>query len=100
MKRKPLLIFLTLAGIFAIAATTHDYFLMPENFFLHKGDKLNLHLIGGDAFVKQEEVKFQPAKTTRFMLYNGSKKIDLVKAAKDSVAPVLTYVMDNKGQNL
>jgi uncharacterized GH25 family protein len=100
MKRKPLLILLTLAGIFAIAATTHDYFLMPENFFLKKGDKLNLHLIGGDDFVKSEEVRYQPAKTSKFMLYYGSKKVDLMPVAKDSASPVLTYVMENKGQNL
>jgi uncharacterized GH25 family protein len=100
MNKKILLLIITLAGIIGIAATTHDYFLLPENFFMHKGDKLNLHLIGGDEFTKKEEVRYQPGKTTSFMLYNGSKKIDLIKMAKDSAAPVLSYTVENSGQTL
>jgi hypothetical protein len=99
MKRKPLLILLLAAAI-GIAATTHDFFLLPENFFMHKGDKLDLHLLSGDAFVKEGEIGYQPAKTTKFMLYSGSKKIDLSKMSKDSAAPVLTYEMLNPGQGL
>jgi uncharacterized GH25 family protein len=97
---KKYLIIVILAGIIGIAATTHDYFLLPENFFMHKGDKLNLHLIGGDEFTKKEEVKYEPGKTSSFTLYNGSKKIDLTKMAKDSAAPVLSYTVENSGQTL
>ena len=99
MKRTPLLLLLLAAAV-GLAATTHDFFLLPEFFFMHKGDKLNLHLLSGDAFVKDAEISYQPAKTTRFMLYNGSKKIDLTKAAKDSAVPVLNYEMLNTGQSL
>jgi len=99
MKRKPLLLIL-LTAIVGLAAATHDMFLLPEFFFMHKGDKLNLHLIMGDSFVKDAEYAYQPSKTTRFMLYNGSKKIDLIKAAKDSAMPVLSYDMVNAGQTL
>lgn len=99
MKRTPILI-LILAGLIGIAATTHDYFLVPESFFLHKGDKLNLHLLTGDTFIKQDEIKYQPSKTTRFMLYEGSKKTDLMKAAKDGAAPLISYPLENKGQAL
>lgn len=99
MKRTPLLLLLLAAAI-GLAATTHDFFLLPELFFMHKGDKLNLHLLSGDAFVKDAEISYQPAKITRFMLYNGSKKIDLTKAAKDSAVPVLNYEMLNTGQSL
>jgi uncharacterized GH25 family protein len=98
-KRTPILL-LILAGAIGLAATTHDFFLLPELFFMHKGDKLNLHLISGDAFTKDAEIAYQPAKTTRFMLYNGSKKIDLSKAAKDSATPVLNYQIVNTGQSL
>jgi len=98
MKRSFLLILLFAATIGL--ASTHDYFLLPENFFMHKGDKLDLHLLAGDVFTKQEEIKYQPGKTAKFMLYEGSKKTDLTKAAKDSVAPVLTYTMQNTGQAL
>src|SRR4051812_20063114 len=89
-----------LAAAIMLAAANHDYFLLPESFFLHKGDKLNLHLISGDMFTKDEEVKYQPAKTAKFMLYEGSKKTDLTKAAKDTAAPILTYTMMNSGQAL
>jgi len=99
MKRKPLLLIL-ITAIVGLAAATHDMFLLPEFFFMHKGDKLNLHLIMGDSFVKDAEYVYQPSKTTRFMLYNGSKKVDLIKAAKDSAMPVLSYNMVNAGQTL
>jgi len=98
-RRKPLLV-LILAAAIGLAATTHDYFLLPENFFMHKGDKLNLHLIMGDQFVKQEEVRYQPKKTSTFMLYQGSKKFDLIKVAKDSAVPLIDYTMLNSGQGL
>ena len=99
MKRTPLLLLIFAAAI-GLAATTHDFFLLPEYFFMHKGYKLNLHLLSGDQFVKEAEVAYQPAKTTRFMLYNGSKKIDLIKTAKDSAMPVLSYEMVYPGQSL
>jgi hypothetical protein len=67
-KKKIPLFLLIIAAAIGLAATTHDYFLMPENFFMHKGDKLNLHLIMGDQFIKQEEIGYQSKKTTPFML--------------------------------
>ena len=66
-KKKIPLILLVLAAAIGLAATTHDYFLLPENFFMHKGDKLNLHLLGGDVFTKQEEIGYQAGKTSSFM---------------------------------
>jgi uncharacterized GH25 family protein len=98
-KKVPLFLLIAVAGI-ALAATTHDYFLLPENFFIHKGDKLNLHLLAGDLFVKQAEVSYQAKKTATFMLYQGSKKIDLTKMAKDSAAPLISYDMVSSGQML
>ena len=99
MKRIPLFILILLA-VGALAATTRDFFLLPENFFLHKGEQLDLHLLMGDAFTKRQEIRYEPAKTTKFMLYSGSKKIDLTKMAKDSAAPVIGYTMSNTGQAL
>ena len=99
-KRRFPLYILLLAAVTALAATTHDFFLLPENFFIHKGEKLDLHLLAGDQFVKQEEVKYRSAKATRFMLYDGSKKIDLATLAKDTAAPVISYPMLNSGQAL
>lgn len=83
-----------------MAATTHDYFLLPENFFVHKGDKLNLHLLGGEGFTKQDEIGYQSKKTEKFMLYQGSKKIDLAPLAKEGASPVIDYTVVNSGQSL
>ncbi|MDB5007830.1 MAG: hypothetical protein JWQ84_499 [Mucilaginibacter sp.] len=83
-----------------MAAAPHDFFLLPENFFLHKGDKLDLHLLSGDTFVKQQEVRYQPKNTLKFTLFEGSKKTDLTKVAKDSAVPLVDYTMVNTGQAL
>jgi len=98
--KKRLLLLLILVAAIGIAATTHDYFLLPENFFLHKGDKLNLHLLGGETFIKSEEIGYQSKNTAKFMIYEGSKKTDLTKVAKDSATPLINYTMLNSGQAL
>jgi uncharacterized GH25 family protein len=99
MKNTRLLLLVLLSAI-GLAAATHDYFLLPENFFIHKGDKLDLHLLEGDLFVKQNEVKYQPAKTTKFMLFAGSKKVDLTTIAKEDNAPLIDYPIEYNGQSL
>jgi uncharacterized GH25 family protein len=99
MKRLPLLLII-FAAIIGLAATTHDMFLLPEFFFMHKGDKLNLHLAEGDQFIKQNEIGYQHSKTTKFMLYDGSKKIDLSLIAKDTAGTLVDYTMPNSGQVL
>jgi uncharacterized GH25 family protein len=100
MKRAPVIILVIAVAFLGIAATTHDFFLLPEFFFMHKGDKLNLHLVEGDQFVKQAEIGYQQHKTTKFMLYTGSKKVDLMLIAKDSAKTLVDYTMENSGQAL
>jgi len=99
MKRTPFLALILAVAVIGLAAT-HDYFLLPENFFMHKGDKLNLHLLWGDTFVKQGEISYQPDKTTSFALYTGKKKIDLTKVAKAGDSTLVSYTMENSGQTL
>lgn len=99
MKRLPFFI-LVLVAFLSIAATTHDFFLLPEFFFMHKGDNINLHLIEGDQFVKQNEIKYQHRKTTKFMVYDGTKKVDLTLVAKDSAKTLADYTFSNSGQAL
>src|SRR5580698_2314237 len=94
-KKLPVFLLIAFAAIIGLAATTHDYFMLPENFFMHKGDQLNLHLLSGDLFVKQAEVGYQAKKTTTFMLYQGSKKIDLTKVAIDTGNKLVGYKMEN-----
>jgi uncharacterized GH25 family protein len=85
--------------ITGFAAYAQSYYLMPEKFYLQKGDKLNVHLITSEDFTKQTEVKYQVAKTGSFFLYEGKKKIDLepTAIATDSVAPVISYTTNEEG---
>jgi uncharacterized GH25 family protein len=98
-KRNTPLLIILLGALLAISAT-HDYFLMPESFFLHKGDKVSVHLLEGDQFVKQTEVGFHAGKVLSFVLLSGKKKIDLTSFARDSNAMLSNYQLDNTGQQL
>ena len=77
-----------------------DYILIPENFILHKGDKLNLHLIIGSQLIKKEDLKYEASKTAKFDLYAGSKKIDLTTLAKEKDSLVASVKVENEGLNL
>ncbi|MBK0380283.1 DUF4198 domain-containing protein [Mucilaginibacter segetis] len=83
--------------LFGLSSFAPDHFLMPQSFYLHKGDKLDLHLLTGDNFNKDGEVKYNSLNTASFILYEGSKGTDLTTMVKDSAAPVLNYTMDNSG---
>lgn len=96
MKRIGIVLFAVLM-IIGFAASSQDYFLLPENFYMHKGDKLNLHLLSGTQFVKEGESKYESGKISKFMLYEGSKKTDLSKATKDTASNVLNYTLENSG---
>ena len=84
---------LCLFSLFLLAASNagaQDYILVPESFYPHKGDKVNVHLISANQFVKQDELGFDPAKIEKFSISAGSKKTDNDIATKsgDSVATV------------
>src|ERR1700742_3954244 len=98
MKRTGTIIFclFLLAGVKAAA---QDYILMPENFFLHKGDKLDLHLLTANQFLKQDELNYEHAKTAKFLLYAGKKPIDLDALTKDNASPILSVPVENEGLN-
>ena len=83
--------------VIGLTAFTPDHFLLPESFYLHKGDKLNIHSLIGDNFGKEDENRYNSKNTTKFNLYEGSKKTDLTKVAKDSASPVLSYSLTNTG---
>ena len=91
-----LLLLLVTAGL---AAHAQNYYLMPETFYLQKGDKLNVHLMTTEDFTKETDIKYQAAKTAGFFLYEGKKKIDLEPSAMsvDSVAPVISYATNEEG---
>ncbi|HEY4196444.1 MAG TPA: DUF4198 domain-containing protein [Mucilaginibacter sp.] len=99
MKRTCFLITcLFLLGTFKLFA--QDYILLPENFILHKGDTLNLHLITGSQFVKKDELKYDASRTAKFTIYAGSKKTDLTTLAKENASPVVSLKVENEGLNL
>jgi hypothetical protein len=77
-----ILLLLVLPGFRALS---QSYFLLPEQFHIPKGDKLNIHLLATDDFTKQAGAKFEADKTTKFVLNQGKQKIDLNKLAADSV---------------
>lgn len=77
-----------------------DHFLLPEDFFPHKGDTLKLHLFNGNTFSKAEEQKFDAQSKMKFNLIEGSKPVDITSMAKDGNAPVITTVLQNNGVQL
>ena len=80
-----------------LKVSAQDYILLPENFFLHKGDKLALHLISANQFLKPDEVKYEASKTAKFMAYAGSKRADLMSVAKEGASPIVSFPVENEG---
>ncbi|AMR30882.1 hypothetical protein A0256_05315 [Mucilaginibacter sp. PAMC 26640] len=80
-----------------LTAFAPDSFLLPESFYLHKGDKMSVHLLSGDNLNKEDESRYNSKKTTKFNIYEGSKMTDLLKVAKDSATPVLDYTVNGSG---
>lgn len=94
---KKLYFLLSFLFLTILTASAQDEALLPEKFFLNKGDNLQVHLVTARSFIQESELKYQPSQTDKFMLYEGSKKYDMIKAAKDSASPVLTYPAQNSG---
>jgi uncharacterized GH25 family protein len=86
-----------LFAIIGLTAFAPDSFLLPESFYLHKGDKLNVHLLTGDNLTQDGEDRFNSKKTVKFSIYEGSKLTDLLKVTKDSASPVLNYTVNGSG---
>lgn len=88
--------------VIGLVARSSDYFLLPNSFFFHKGDKLILRLLTGDYFENVKEVKYQAAATDKFVLHTGSKNgIDLKGIAKEADSTLLSsYKLENAGLQL
>ncbi|WP_179416162.1 DUF4198 domain-containing protein [Mucilaginibacter sp. E4BP6] len=98
MKSIRLLLSLLLASA-GFIAHAQNYYLIPEKFFLQKGDKLDMHIISTDDFTKQNDVKFQQNNTQSVFMYEGKKKVDLngVVTGADSV---VSYPIKEDGLTL
>jgi hypothetical protein len=95
MTRTYTFIFCMFLLIASRANAQEDYILLPENFMLHKGEKLDLHLITANQFVKQDELNYDASQTAKFTLYAGSKKVDLTTAAKAGANPIISMPLEN-----
>ena len=69
---------LVLLGLASLAASAQDNYLVPKSYYLHKGNKLEVYLVAGEQFKDLDEYKYDASKTTKFMLYDGGKKINLL----------------------
>ncbi|GAB3909103.1 DUF4198 domain-containing protein [Mucilaginibacter boryungensis] len=88
---------LILLGLISLAASAQDNYLVPKSYYLHKGSKLEVYLVAGEQFKDVDEYKYDASKTTKFMLYDDGKKINLMTAAKDSASPVVNTIANNSG---
>lgn len=88
--KRTLLLLLFVIPAFALHA--QSYFLLPENFYLQKGQKVDIRLLQTDDFTKESDFKYDATKTAKFELYQGKKKTDLKPMARDTGA-VISYVV-------
>jgi len=84
----------------AFTANAQSSYLLPEKFYLQKGEKLELHLLQSEDFAKQSDLKYLPAKTAKFILVQGKKPVDLKPLAKDTGKVVLSYSPSETGTTL
>lgn len=95
MKRAYLLILSAFVIAISVAAGSGS-FLLAENFYLHKGDKLNIKLFAG---LQTNEDGYQGPRSNKaeFALFEGSKKIPLTASISDTAVAVNNYEMLNSG---
>ncbi|MCC8408661.1 DUF4198 domain-containing protein [Mucilaginibacter sp. UR6-1] len=86
---------LFIAAVFT--AATNEDFLLAENFFLHKGDKLSVRMFKANVTNTDDDYETPEAKDAKFALYEGSKKIPLTTVANDTVVTIKDYQVENGG---
>ena len=88
---------LLLAGL---PAAAHDYWLVPDAFFVKPGEATALRLHVGDDFVSEKERPFQKKPTLRFDLVRGKKTVDLAPLGAEDKTPVATLTLKDAGTYL
>jgi hypothetical protein len=93
----PLICFWFLSIVYT--ANAQDNILLPENFYVPKGEKINVRLVNVSQFVRQDELSFNPAKIQKFTLGAGKKAGDLMAGLKatDTAAAIK---FDKDGLNM
>lgn len=92
--------YLLTAALFVAAiftAATNEDFLLAENFFLHKGDKVNVRLFKAAVSSVDDDYESPEANDAKFALYEGSKKIPLATVANDTMVSIKDYAAENSG---
>lgn len=95
--RRAFFIAFLLLGFIQQAFCQSDSFLLPEDFFPHKGETLNLHLLNGSSISKAQEQKLDAKNNTKIQILEGSKTIDITSAVKPNSNPILSYPLENNG---
>lgn len=84
----------------AISASAQDHILLPEDFTLHKGDTLKVHLLNVNQFAVQDELKYESPNTLKLSISNGNRKASLMNATKENTSPIITMKAEDEGLNL
>ncbi|WP_295655097.1 DUF4198 domain-containing protein [uncultured Mucilaginibacter sp.] len=88
---------LPLVFVVGLISWSEDYVLVPENFFMHKGDSLNVHLFSAELFDRTKEQKYDRASTEKFAIYQDGKRVDVIAHMQDNTAPVLATKLNSSG---
>ncbi|NBC57341.1 MAG: DUF4198 domain-containing protein, partial [Bacteroidetes bacterium] len=97
MKKKlfTLIVFLITTSVFS-----HEYILLAYDFFVKKGEKLELHLFVADGFNIEAERPFQESMTKNFELISENGKTNFLDFVKDGDLPILEIDVDFEGLGL
>jgi uncharacterized GH25 family protein len=100
MPKKYILTTLAMILLFSFLANSHESYFMADNFHVHRGDILKLHLLVGDDFKGEIEKPLQIKVTAAFDLFTYKGKTNLLVESKDSAFPILQRKVDFDGTGL
>ncbi len=89
--------FLLLALLGSGLLWAHEYILIASDFFLKKGENMEVHLFVADGFNVEMERPFQPEITKSFMLHTEKGTVDLVKESTKDRLPIIDRKVDFDG---
>jgi uncharacterized GH25 family protein len=84
----------------ALPGAAHDYWLVPDAFFVKPGDETALHLHVGDDFVSEKERPFQKTPIVRFNLVHGKETMDLIPLGVEDKTPFAKVALKKAGTYL
>ena len=76
-------------------AHAQNYYLIPEKFYLQKGDKLNMQIIASDDLTKQANIKIQPGNIQSVNMYEGKKKTDEISGLAGADSSISSTVNED-----